>query len=176
MSVRSEPAHLGALSQRISGEPHRRGVRRTVRGQSCRGLGKVQPDLRVADDLVEVFEILGLPTPAPIPVMSIAQQASQKLHACSDAGTATGPNQRAHDLVDFQILDRVEQIDPYELGLVAPRLFAYRHCQSWPPTVVASEGWTDLYLAAAEGLDVLSSVDDAITWANDLIAKAEATR
>ena len=129
------------------------------------------PDLRMPGDLLEVFDELGLPTPAPIPVMSVAHQAAQKLHACTGGDTADGTNARAHDLVDLQILDRVEGIDPADLAAVAPRLFAYRNRQIWPPTVVVHPGWDTLYDAAAEGLGVLGSVDEAVTWANDLIAR-----
>ena len=33
-------------------------------------------------------------------------------------------------------------------------------------------GWDSLYFSQAEGLNVLPTVDDAVAWANDLIAKS----
>ncbi|WP_455134739.1 hypothetical protein [Schaalia cardiffensis] len=37
------------------------------------------------------------------------------------------------------------------------------------------EGWESLYGAQAQGLSVLPSVDDAVDWANSLVAKIEAS-
>jgi len=47
-----------------------------------------------------------------------------------------------------------------------------RVAQSWPPTVVAHEGWDRPDAAAAEGRDVLPDVARAVTWTNVLIASA----
>ncbi len=51
---------------------------------------------RVASDIVDLFESLGLETPQPIPVMAIDHQVAQKLHACTSVGPRGG-NDRAHD-------------------------------------------------------------------------------
>jgi hypothetical protein len=106
---------------------------------------------RVASDIVDLFESLGLETPQPIPVMAIDHQVAQKLHACTSVG-ARGGNDRAHDLVDLQILDQEEDVDLATIGVTARRLFTSRRAQEWPPTVVAHEGWETLYAEAAEGL------------------------
>lgn len=37
-------------------------------------------------------------------------------------------------------------------------------------------GWDSLYFSQAEGLNVLPTVDDAVAWANDLIAKIDSAR
>ncbi len=37
------------------------------------------PDLRIADDLITLFDSLGLETPAPIPVLALEHQIAQKL-------------------------------------------------------------------------------------------------
>jgi hypothetical protein len=42
-----------------------------------------------------------------------------------------------------------------------------------PPLVRAYDGWESLYAAAAEGLAVLATVEEAVAWANDLITRAE---
>ena len=54
------------------------------------------------------------------------------------------------------------------------RLFAGRRQQEWPPTVVAYDNWEGLYADAAAGLGVLENVEDAVAWANELIATAAA--
>jgi hypothetical protein len=129
-------------------------------------------ELRLADDIVEMFETLGLDRPAPIPLLAIDHQVAQKLHACTSVNPKTGGNERAHDLVDLQILEQEEEIDFATLGATAERLFAARRSHPWPPTVVAYEGWATIYAEAADGLEVIDNVDDAVEWANDFIARA----
>jgi hypothetical protein len=48
-------------------------------------------DLRIADDILEIFATIGLEAPAPIPLMSVEHQIAQKLHAC----TYVNPNTTA---------------------------------------------------------------------------------
>jgi hypothetical protein len=128
-------------------------------------------ELRVADDIVELFDIIGLDTPDPIPVLALDHQIAQKLHACTAINAKTGGNERAHDLVDLQILEQEEHIDYAALAATAQRLFAARRGQPWPPTVIAYERWDTIYAEAADGLDVIEHVDDAVAWANDFIAR-----
>ncbi len=129
------------------------------------------PEYRLAEDIAAIFADLGLPEPAPIAVMAAAHQAAQKIHAC------TGPSalQRAHDLVDLQLLDRADPLDPAEVVEAGARLFAYRRQQAWPPTVVAHDTWPDLYAAAASELatDILP-LDDAVSWLNEVIGLGDA--
>ena len=129
-------------------------------------------ELRLASELVELFETLGLDRPAPIPVLAIDHQIAQKLHACTTVNPKTGRNERAHDLVDLQILEHEEEIDFAVLGATARRLFAARRSHSWPPAIVAHEGWSTIYTEAADGLEVLADVNDAVAWANEFIARA----
>jgi len=129
-------------------------------------------DRRIADDIVDMFEALGLEPPAPIPVLAVDHQVAQKLHACTSINLRTGGNERAHDLVDLQILEQEEEMDFVAVGTTSRRLFAARRSHPWPPTVVAYERWATIYDEAADGLDVLENVDDAVVWANAFIARA----
>ena len=129
-------------------------------------------DLRIANDIVEIFATVGLDEPAPIPLMLVEHQIAQKLHACTWVNPKTNRNDRAHDLVDLQILEQEETVDFAELCEIATRLFAARRAQEWPPAVVEYDGWDTIYAEAAEGLDVLPTVTEAVAWANDLIARA----
>lgn len=129
-------------------------------------------DLRVADDIVDMFEALGLDPLAPIPLLAVDHQVAQKLHACTAINAKTRGNERAHDLVDLQILEQEEEIDFVAVGATARRLFAARRSHPWPPTVVAYASWATIYAEAADGLDVLDNVDDAVVWANAFIARA----
>lgn len=104
--------------------------------------------------------------------MAVDHQVAQKLHACTAINPRTGGNERAHDLVDLQILEQEEAIDFVAVGTTSRRLFAARRSHPWPPTVVAYERWATIYDEAADGLDVLDNVDDAVVWANAFIARA----
>lgn len=127
---------------------------------------------RLAPDTVDLFREVGLPEPRPVSVLATAHQVVQKLHACTQVSSKTGRNERAHDLVDLQILDQEETIDMAAVNELGTRLFASRHEQAWPPTVVAYPDWNGLYSDAAGGLGVLQEVDAAVEWANGFIARA----
>ena len=128
---------------------------------------------RMADEIRDYFAILGLDEPQPVALLAAEPQAAEKLHACTYVSLKTGVNQRAHDLVDLQLLAQDCELDLAELGTLARRLFASRGNQPWPPTVIAYPLWSELYDKAAEGLAVLASVDEAVSWTNALILRAE---
>lgn len=125
-----------------------------------------EPEYRLAHDLAELFTEVGLEAPRPIPVLRADHQIAQKLHALSAAGS-----ERAHDLVDLQILEAGEPVDLLLTKATCTRLFEYRRQQTWPPRMAAGDRWDTLYEEAANGLDVLATVDDAIIWVNELIAR-----
>jgi hypothetical protein len=129
-----------------------------------------QKERRIAGDLIQLFDELGLQTPDPVPVLALDHQVAQKLHACTSRN-ARGGNDRAHDLVDLQILEQEETINMRALGVTANRLFVARRGHVWPPTVVEFESWNTIYREAADGLDVIDNVADAVVWANDFIAR-----
>lgn len=130
-----------------------------------------EPDYHLAADLADLFTEVGLEAPKPIPVLRADHQVAQKLHAISTEGS-----ERARDLVDLQLLDRGENLDLSHVAETCTRLFGYRRQQSWPPAIVGGAQWDTLYAEAAEGLDVLSTVEDAVAWANVFVQRIEAAR
>jgi hypothetical protein len=126
------------------------------------------PVYLLAPDIAQLFTDVGLPEPSPIPVMRTDHQIAQKLHACTSAG-----NERAHDLVDLQLLIASEQPDLAQVRATSVRLFTYRQAQPWPPTVVAGPTWPGIYEEAGAGLNVAPTVDSAVEWANELIARID---
>ena len=91
---------------------------------------------------------------------------AQKLHGLTD------PSQnRPHDLVDLQLILSQSKVDLTLLRKTAIRLFAYRNRQPWPGIVHKGDDWEIGYDAAKYDLPVLPTVDEAVLWANDLIAK-----
>ena len=122
----------------------------------------------VAKDILGLFEELGLPTPNPVPVLATEHQIAQKLHACTNPDKRGG-NERAHDLVDLQLLVESDPPNLVKLNEAGARLFAARRVGTWPPKVVNWSGWKSIYEEAAVGLEVLPTVEDAIGWANSLL-------
>jgi len=130
-----------------------------------------RPDHQLAPDLAVLFTEVGLESPRPVPVMRADHQVAQKLHAASETGS-----ERARDLVDLQLLDRGEELDLAQVASTCRRLFEYRRQQEWPPTIVSGNQWDTLYTQAADGLDVLAGLDEAIAWANEFIRRIDAAR
>jgi hypothetical protein len=127
-------------------------------------------EMKMDSEIIDLFARVGLPDPEPVALLAPKHQIAQKLHAAS--GVAS---ERAHDLVDLQLLITSESVDLAEVKGVCIRLFSYRRLQAWPPTVVENENWDSLYIEAAEGIEVLPSVGEAVGWVNDLIAQIEAS-
>ena len=120
------------------------------------------------DDLAAVFEALSFPRPASIHVMKLSYQIAQKLHAVSDPG-----NERAHDLVDLQLIVAHSKLDMADVRSKCHRSFDYRRMQAWPPRIVKGVGWDELYMNAKGILPVLPTADDAVAWTNELIARID---
>lgn len=134
----------------------------------------MDPEVRMSPSITDLFARLGLPAPEAIALLPVDHQMAQKLHACTWLDR-NGENDRAHDLVDLQILVREEAPDPGRVRTTARRLFESRRAQAWPPTVTAHGQWDTLYAAAAEGLDVIPTVEEAVSWTNSLIVRIDIT-
>jgi len=128
----------------------------------------LNPEYADSNELRDDFAVLGLPAPSPIPLLPLHHQIAQKLHACS-----TEENERAHDLVDLQLIMRESDINLALIAKTCKRLFKYRNQQSWPPTVSSQNDWNNLYQVAKEDLDVIQDLSLAVSWANNLIAQIE---
>jgi len=124
------------------------------------------PQYALAPDLAELFTGVGLDRPVPVPVLPVDHQIAQKLHAVT-----TPEGDRARDLVDLQLLYDGEDLDLPQVAATGERLFDYRRLQPWPPTIAAGREWESLHTAAAEDLEVLPTVDEAVTWANQLVER-----
>ena len=118
--------------------------------------------------LAELFEFLVIPRPSPIPAMKLEYQIAQKLHG------ASAPNsKRVHDLIDLQLIMANGDIDMALASELCRKLFKYRRGQEWPPEIVKGETWETTYDGQRRNLPVLPTVDEAVAWANELIAKID---
>ena len=122
------------------------------------------PDYAISPDIVAIFEQLGFPAPKPIALIPISYQIAQKLHAVSAIN-----NERAHDLIDLQLIIKNEKVDYAKTREVCQRLFESRKLQEWPPVIKKYENWDVLYHEQLRNLDVLQTADEAVEWANDLV-------
>lgn len=131
-------------------------------------------EMTLPEDVAAAFVALGFPKPMAIPVMSLPYQVAQKLHAVSGEDS-----DRAHDMIDLQLIERNSSLDLAEVKSVCERLFDYRREQSWPPRLVKGESWARVYDEARATLRnadfVLATVDEAVAWTNKLIERIVAS-
>ena len=126
--------------------------------------------VEIPNDLSALFGFLAFPIPSPIPTMRIEYQIAQKLH-----GVSAPSSTRAHDLIDLQLIMAYGNVN---LGIVAElcdKLFRYRRSQAWPPKIVKGETWEAAYDGQRGDLPILSTIDEAVAWANRLIEKIDAS-
>ncbi|MDP3971577.1 MAG: nucleotidyl transferase AbiEii/AbiGii toxin family protein [Candidatus Nanopelagicales bacterium] len=123
------------------------------------------------------FELIGLPLSQPIPCMTIPWQIAQKLHAVTAKLPEGRTNDRAHDLVDLQILQALivdESLVPVRQACI--EVFEGRGQQAWPPTVTALGYWHRIYveaLSSVEGLGLAPDVREAAMAVNFFIQKVD---
>lgn len=123
------------------------------------------------------FELIGLPESQPVPCMTIPWQIAQKLHAV----TATLPdgrlNDRAHDLVDLQILEALIADEPLEsVRQACVAVFVAREQQAWPPHVDPPGHWSRIYseaLSSVSNLGLAIDVQGAAAVVNGFIERVD---
>ncbi|MDD2857195.1 MAG: nucleotidyl transferase AbiEii/AbiGii toxin family protein [Candidatus Nanopelagicales bacterium] len=109
----------------------------------------------------EALALVGLPNSGAVPCMTLPWQVAQKLHACTETVDEPRANDRAHDLVDLQLLEALlvdEPLDHTRAACVA--VFAGRSKHQWPPVLVTLPHWPSIYVRAMEGLDELVLAPD----------------
>ena len=131
-----------------------------------------ESELALPSELAAAFEQLDFPVPKPVPVMGIAHQIAQKLHAVSEANS-----ERAHDLIDLQLMVAQSNLDWADVKSKCVRLFGYRRMQAWPPTVVPGADWARIYKTALDTMHdkagILENAALATTWVNSFIRQIQ---
>jgi hypothetical protein len=113
----------------------------------------------------DALGLVGVSAQIAVPCMTIPWQIAQKLHAVTAVLEAPRANDRAHDLVDLQLL---EGLLP-QTGFVPTRcaciaVFEARAQHRWPPQVAALPHWPPIYSGALEGLvhlELAETVEEA---------------
>ena len=86
--------------------------------------------------------------------MTVPWQIAQELHACTATLPAPKANDRAHDLLDLQLLEvLLADANLAQTRLACVAVFEARAEQVWPPAVRALPHWPVIYDRAREGLD-----------------------
>jgi hypothetical protein len=97
--------------------------------------------------------------------MTIPWQIAQKLHAVTAVLEAPRGNDRAHDLVDLQLLEGLlSDTDLLSTRSACIAVFEARAQHPWPPRVAALPHWPPIYTGALDGLGHLAlaaSAEDA---------------
>ncbi|MCI4675612.1 nucleotidyl transferase AbiEii/AbiGii toxin family protein [Candidatus Mycolicibacterium alkanivorans] len=104
----------------------------------------------------DALGLVGVPVAVSVPCMTIPWQVAQKLHAVTAVFEAPRVNDRAHDLVDLQLLEGLlpdTDLSPTRSACIA--VFEVRAQHPWPPNVTALPHWPPIYSGALEGLDHL---------------------
>ena len=114
----------------------------------------------------EALTLVGLPPADTVPCITLPWQIAQKLHAVTDVPEAPRRNDRAHDLVDLQLLEAL--LPDSELSATRDAsiaVFDARAKHPWPPVVEAQPHWAPIYVRALEGLghlELTPTVDAAV--------------
>jgi len=114
----------------------------------------------------EALGLVGVPAAVAVPCMTIPWQIAQKLHAVTAVLEEPRVNDRAHDLVDLQLLEGLlndADLIPTRSACIA--VFEARAQHPWPPRVATQPHWPPIYAGALEGLDhlELAGTADAAT-------------
>lgn len=97
----------------------------------------------------DALGLVGVPAAVSVPCMTIPWQIAQKLHAVTAVFEEPRVNDRAHDLVDLQLLEGLLLGTDLTLTRSACiAVFQARHQHPWPPRVAALPHWPPIYSGA----------------------------
>lgn len=125
----------------------------------------------------DALGLVGVPAAVAVPCMTIPGQIAQKLHAVTAVLEEPKVNDRAHDLVDLQLLEGLlldADLMPTRSACIA--IFEARAQHPWPPRVATLPHWPLIYAGALEGLDHLElarTVDAAAQAVQRFVARID---
>ncbi len=125
----------------------------------------------------EALGLVGVPAAVSVPCMTVPWQTAPKLHAVTAVLEGPKVNDRAHDLVDLQLLEAL--LPDSDLPVTCNAciaVFDARAQHPWPPKVVALLHWPAIYAGALDGLDHLelaATVDVAANVIQRFVARID---
>jgi hypothetical protein len=115
----------------------------------------------------DALALVGVQAAVPVPCMTIPWQIAQKLHACTAVLPPPKTNDRAHDLVDLQLLEvLLADADLQQTRRACVAVFDARSQQAWPPAIRPLPHWPAIYRRALDGLEHLDLADTIDAAAN----------
>lgn len=120
------------------------------------------------EETLALFRDLGFPDPEPVLAMKLDHQVAQKLR-----GVCCIDSERAHDLIDLQLIMQREQVFLPRVKAICQNIFRGKGCPKWPAMVVKGPNWDTIYERQKLSLPVLSTVDEAVVWVNQLIRQVD---
>lgn len=127
----------------------------------------------------DALALVGLPTNAAVPCMTMPWQVAQKLHACTATMDPPRTNDRAHDLVDLQLLEALlvdETLGETRVACIG--VLSARAGHEWPPRLVAQGHWGPIYSRALEGIEDLGlapNLDQAVERVQSFVDRIDAS-
>ncbi len=127
----------------------------------------------------EALALVGLPISNAVPCMTLPWQVAQKIHACTEPVKQPRTNDRAHDLVDLQLLEALLINEPLmQTRTASVAVFEARGKHTWPPTVATQPHWSPIYTRALEGLEDLGltpTVEEAVERVQAFVNRIDAS-
>ncbi|MDN5859457.1 MAG: nucleotidyl transferase AbiEii/AbiGii toxin family protein [Pseudonocardia sp.] len=140
-------------------DPHRFVAKLSYQGKSFASvpveISSIEAGNSKQHDLLssEALALVGLPRTDAVPCMTVPWQVAQKLHACTDQPEPPRRNDRAHDLVDLQLMETLLPDDNLvDARAACSAVFEVRAKHAWPPIIVPQGHWEPIYRNAVDGL------------------------
>lgn len=127
-----------------------------------------KPDYVVPKEANDLLNRLGFDALPAIPLMSLEYQIAQKLHGLSEDGS-----NRINDLIDIQLIIKNSNVDLKNINSICRRLFDYRNQQLWPPTIIKTTMWEEIYKNQTLDVEVEQDLNKAIKLVNEFIISIE---
>lgn len=125
----------------------------------------------------DALGLVGVPAAVAVPCMTLPWQIAQKLHAVTAVLEEPKFNDRAHDLVDLQLLEGLlPDTDLMQTRGACIAVFEARAQHPWPPRVAVPAHWPAIYSRSLEGLDHLelaATVDAAAEAVQRFVARID---
>jgi hypothetical protein len=126
----------------------------------------------------DALGLVGVTADVTVPCMTLPWQIAQKVHAVSTVLPQPKINDRAHDLVDLQLLEvLIADVDLSDTRSACCAVFEARAQHSWPPAVVVMPHWPSIYIRALEGLghlDLAKTVEAAAERVQQFVNRIDA--
>lgn len=130
------------------------------------------PDIPVEEfmdnEIIELFETLGLPQPRPIRLMPVELQIAQKLHAMTET-----ESERGHDLFDVHSLVVENEPDIAKLANAVARTFTYRGTHPWTSNLATTPKFQEIYEIEVVDIANAPTFEEALATVLNLMAQID---